>query len=286
MDTPEGQLPDPPLPATVDLRMFRRMPLDVLRLRDSDIARAENAEGFRCAVLAWCVSWHQVPASSLPDDNRALADLLGIGRTPRAVKEWLLLRETALRGFVKCSDGKLYHLVVAEMAIDSWGAHLKQKWKSMCSTLKKQAQRRKQVFHRPEFDLWITKECPEAVPYLSRWTRQHVPEDTGDVSPGHDPGVPRENAPKGREGKLSTNQSFPGDGHSPADSASGSTPGPKGPKSTPRADGEWRRDPTAADRKARSLGLTPGRGESHESVIRRIEVELHRRDREQRSAAA
>lgn len=63
----------PLVPADVDLRDFAFMPLDVLRLRDSDLASIEDAEAFRCSVLSWCVSWHQVPAASLPDDD-ALAD--------------------------------------------------------------------------------------------------------------------------------------------------------------------------------------------------------------------
>ena len=49
-------LPPPLVPAEVDLRDFAFMPLDVLRLRDSDLACVEDAEVFRCSVLSWCVS--------------------------------------------------------------------------------------------------------------------------------------------------------------------------------------------------------------------------------------
>lgn len=212
------QLPAPPLPASVNLQPFRRMPLDVARLRDSDMARDPNPEGFRCAVIAWCVAWHQVPAASLPDDDRALADLIGIGRTARAVKEWRELRDVALRGFVKCSDGRLYHRVVSEMAIEAWGAQLEQRWKSECGRLKKHGQRTKTKPELPTFNLWINRECPEAKPYMSRWTRHNVPEDTEQSpegqpqakqpeSPGKSP--PREG--KGREGTVEPNQRFPGD---------------------------------------------------------------------------
>jgi len=74
------QPPEPLTSKDVDLRDFAFMPLDVLRLRDSDLASVEDAEVFRCAVLSWCVSWHQVPAASLPDDDAVLARLLGFGR--------------------------------------------------------------------------------------------------------------------------------------------------------------------------------------------------------------
>jgi hypothetical protein len=109
---------DPLVPAEVDLRNFHYMPLDVVRLRDSDLAGVEDAEVFRAAVLAWCAAWHQVPAASLPDDDAILARLTGYGRD---LATWKRVREGgALRGFVRCSDGRLYHRVVAEKALEAW----------------------------------------------------------------------------------------------------------------------------------------------------------------------
>lgn len=109
---------DPLVPPEVDLRNFHYMPLDVVRLRDSDIAGVEDGEVFRAAVLAWCAAWHQVPAASLPDDDAVLARLTGYGRD---LATWRRVREAgALRGFVRCSDGRLYHPVVAEKALEAW----------------------------------------------------------------------------------------------------------------------------------------------------------------------
>jgi hypothetical protein len=109
---------DPLVPPEVDLRNFTYMPLDVVRLRDSDIAGVEDGEVFRAAVLAWCAAWHQVPAASLPDDDAVLARLTGYGRD---MATWRRVREAgALRGFVRCSDGRLYHPVVAEKAVEAW----------------------------------------------------------------------------------------------------------------------------------------------------------------------
>lgn len=111
-------LPAPPIDADVDLRDYPSMLLDVVRLRDSDLAAVPDAEVFRANVLSWCASWHQIPAGSLPDDDPALARLLGYGRD---VKSWAKLREAgALRGWVKCSDGRLYHPVVVEKAQEAW----------------------------------------------------------------------------------------------------------------------------------------------------------------------
>lgn len=116
----KADLPAPLTPPECDLRDFAFMPLDVVRLRDSDIAAHPDAEVFRAAVLCWSVSWHQVPAASLPDDDAAIARLIGMGRD---VKGWKKLRASgALRGFVLCSDGRLYHGIVAEKAVKSWEA--------------------------------------------------------------------------------------------------------------------------------------------------------------------
>lgn len=113
--------PIPLTPADCDLRDFPFMPLDVVRLRDSDLTSLETAEAFRAAVMLWCASWHQLPAASLPNDNRVLANLAGYGRV---VKEFEKEREGALRGWVLCSDGRLYHPVVAEKAVEAWRGKL------------------------------------------------------------------------------------------------------------------------------------------------------------------
>jgi hypothetical protein len=100
----------------LDLRDFPYMPLDVLRLRDSETAILCTGDEFRAAVLLWCAAWHQVPAASLPNDDRLLASLAGCGRDR---KLWTTIREGALRGFVECDDGRLYHPVIAEKAIEA-----------------------------------------------------------------------------------------------------------------------------------------------------------------------
>jgi hypothetical protein len=111
-------IPSPLVPAEADLTGYPFMPLDVRRLRDSRIAASSSGEEFRAAVLLWCASWHQLPAASLPDDDIELAQLAGFGRM---VKEWKKVKEGALYGWIKCSDGRLYHPVIAEKANEAWG---------------------------------------------------------------------------------------------------------------------------------------------------------------------
>src|SRR5690348_14850014 len=105
---------DPLVKSGVDLRNFTFMPMDVLRLRDSDLATLATGEQFKAAVLLWCAAWHQIPAASVPDDDRWLAKHSGAG------SRWPKVKEMALRGFVRCSDGRLYHPVIAEKANESW----------------------------------------------------------------------------------------------------------------------------------------------------------------------
>lgn len=111
------ETPTPPVPADCDLRDFAFMPLDVARLRDSDFAAIASGEEFRAAVLLWCASWHQVPAASLPSDERALSLLAGYGRDLRG---WAKVRAAAMHGWYLASDGRMYHPVVAEKAQEAW----------------------------------------------------------------------------------------------------------------------------------------------------------------------
>jgi hypothetical protein len=121
-------LPDPLVPPEVDLRNFKFMPLEVMRLRDSDMAAQANGEEFKASVLLWCAAWHQVPAGSLPDDDLVLARFSGAGPA------WRKVRAMALRGFVKCSDGRLYHPTVCEKAADSWESKQAQRKRTQAAT--------------------------------------------------------------------------------------------------------------------------------------------------------
>ena len=114
----------PLVPAHVDLRDFPYMPLEVVRLRDSDLMAIVSDAGFRAAVMLWCVAWHQLPAASLPDDDRLLCRLAGFGKDMGA---WLDVKEDALHNFVKCDDGRLYHTTIAEKALEAWEAKQRQR---------------------------------------------------------------------------------------------------------------------------------------------------------------
>ena len=108
--------PAPLIPPGTNLRSFPFMPLDVTRLRESDLAAIATGDEFRAAMLLWCAAWPQIPAGSLPDDDKTLAYLAGFGRNLEA---WSKCRAVAMRGFILCSDSRLYHPVICEKVIDA-----------------------------------------------------------------------------------------------------------------------------------------------------------------------
>ncbi|MCY0856883.1 DUF1376 domain-containing protein [Cupriavidus sp. D39] len=104
----------PPLtPPDCDLRDFPFMQLEIKRLLGSETWILGTGDERAAAIALWLESWHQVPAASLPDNDRMLVHL-------SQSKAWKRVKEHALRGWVKCSDGRLYHPVVAEKSLEAW----------------------------------------------------------------------------------------------------------------------------------------------------------------------
>ncbi len=163
------------------------MPLDVVRLRDSDLAAMESPEACWAAVLLWCASWHQIPAASLPNDDRVLANLAGFGRV---VKEWQKVKEGALRGWFECSDGRLYHPVIAEKANEAFSRKLEQAWRTECARIKKHNQR------HPDNE----QTTPTLEEYLSARHSTPRPDSVLKDKPASPEDVPRE-TPSNRQGE-------------------------------------------------------------------------------------
>jgi hypothetical protein len=170
------ELPPPPTPADADLTHYDDMPLEVRRLRDSGIAGVANAEVFRCAVLAWCAAWHQVPAGSLPDSDADLCRLVGLGRD---VKTWNRIKAGVLRGWRKFADGRLYHPVVAEKVIGGWNGTRLNRWAKDCDRIRKENKAREKRKERP----LALPDRPVALPLewppASAWNSAGTPPENG-----------------------------------------------------------------------------------------------------------
>lgn len=110
--------PAPMVAADVDLRGYQFMPLYGDRLMASETWIAASAEGKLAALRLW---WHayakEVPAGSLPDNDQLLANYAGYGV---AVKAWKKIKAEAMRGWVLCADGRLYHSFISDLVADAW----------------------------------------------------------------------------------------------------------------------------------------------------------------------
>jgi hypothetical protein len=125
----------PLTPPECDLRGMPFMPVDLVRLFDSDLYALSTGDEFKAAFTLFGKSFLQVPAGSLPSDDRILAHLSGAGA------RWAKVRDMALRGWIKCDDGRLYHPVVADKALEAWKARIAQRARTEAARQAKAAQR-------------------------------------------------------------------------------------------------------------------------------------------------
>ena len=111
--------PEPLVPAEIDLRGDGGFILDLGRIAASEFVARSSGDAFKAAFRLWCLAWQQVPASSLPDDDRVLAAWSGTGAA------WPEVKAMVLSGFVLCRDGRLYHRTLSELALEAWQAKQK-----------------------------------------------------------------------------------------------------------------------------------------------------------------
>lgn len=107
-------LPRPPIPAHVDVRDLDGFMLNTERLMASELMALSSGAEFKAAVALWCRAWKQLPAGSLPNDERVLAAFSGAG------DNWDAVKDMALRGFILCSDGRLYHPTLCGDAVKAF----------------------------------------------------------------------------------------------------------------------------------------------------------------------
>lgn len=111
------QLPTPLTPKDCDLRDFHGTLIDRHRLRASRFNSRANNDEWRAGVNLWLSASDEVPAGSLPDDD---IDLCRSADLHRDIQAWLTVKAVAMHGWVKCSDGRWYHPVVCEKALEAW----------------------------------------------------------------------------------------------------------------------------------------------------------------------
>ena len=181
----DHQLPAPLTPPDCDLRGLPYMPLDVIRLIDSDMFAETTGDEFKAAVALWCKSWTQVPAASLPNKDMVLAHLSG-----NAAK-WKRIKEGAMRGWILCSDDRWYHPVVAEKALAALPGREEFNHKRSAEAERKARERedRKALFEAlrghgvvPDWNVSTKALRALAAQYLSQQPPEHVTDSKRDMS--------------------------------------------------------------------------------------------------------
>lgn len=108
-------LPSPLTAVDCDCTDLDGFMLNTERLMASELVALSSHEVVAAALFLWCRAWKQRPAASLPDDDRVNA---AFSKLPLA--KFRKLKDEILRGFVKCSDGRLYHRVLSEEATGAY----------------------------------------------------------------------------------------------------------------------------------------------------------------------
>ncbi|MDF0501605.1 DUF1376 domain-containing protein [Burkholderia cenocepacia] len=239
-----NDLPNPLTPADCDLRNFREMPIDVPRLLGSDLVHDESPEACWSAMLLWCVSWHEVPAGSMPDNDEWLAKRAGYWHKGKLDPTWHDVRAGALHGWIKCTDGRLYHPVLAEKVNAAWFSKHRHAHDKLGERIRKRnkarAERGLAPLEVPELDAWIDMGRPlerELFPLefssasggSNKGSGGKAKSSGGNGTPFriHDagipaegaessPGIPPENALKGAERKGTEHVNPSGGGTAPA----------------------------------------------------------------------
>lgn len=129
----DASRPLPPVEPDLDLSGFSWVPLDTAMI----LKLIENAspDAVKAALALWAKCWREIPASSLPGDEKRIASLIGI-----SAQKWKVVREQAMDGFVLCADGRYYHTLISAQAIIAAKKSLKQRERAKSGWERRQGQ--------------------------------------------------------------------------------------------------------------------------------------------------
>lgn len=101
--------PEPPYPGDVRAKGWQ-FQLDVERIENSDTWTLTPQDMRPWLLMLWMRAWTQTPCGSLPAADELIAGRIGMDQRVFAVH-----RDTLMRGWYRCSDGRLYHAVLTEL---------------------------------------------------------------------------------------------------------------------------------------------------------------------------
>lgn len=178
MTTETLPLPEPPNGPEVDLRGFDFMPFYGEFLRRSGFnCRVTDAE-FRAGVNLWWSAWWQVPAGSLPDNDRELCKLADVDD----IRKWHRVKVGAMSGFAKFADNRFHHCFISVIARE---IHLKRRtasFKGKAGAAKRWKDNDKQ--HAPGNATGNAPAIPQTMPQpsLDPWLGQWLDDSKGEES--------------------------------------------------------------------------------------------------------
>lgn len=192
-------LPDPPYPPDTHVRGWK-FQIDHERLLSSDTWALAQPDERPWLLMVWHTAWVQRPAGAFTDDRAVIAAKIGMPQ-----KLFSAHADVLLRGFVRHSDGRLYHPVIVAQVIDWQERNRRERervraWRESSNTY---VTRNKRVSTTPEpepepdKDVEANASCPKAdasapepaapCPYEEIWKLwcAMLPELRKPVSPSH-----------------------------------------------------------------------------------------------------
>lgn len=172
-----------PAPFTTTDHDIMGMPgflLDTDRLLTSELHAVSTGDEFKAAVTLWCHAWKQVPAGSLPNNEKMLAGFSGAG------SKWKKVRGVALRGFILCDDGRLYHRVLCDDAIRAHAARVLAKSRTVNASNARRGRNGKRDDHRDD-DATSSVNPPLRDPSISISSSKRETAPSPSPSPGGEP---------------------------------------------------------------------------------------------------
>lgn len=104
----------PLVPMKCDLTSFPYLPIEVEKFTSSYAWISFNDTEKVAHINLLFKSWHQIPCSSLPNDDVLLAHYAAVGR------RWTKVKKQVLSEWKLAIDNRYYHPYVAQKALEAW----------------------------------------------------------------------------------------------------------------------------------------------------------------------
>ena len=169
--------PEPPYPGDTRVKGWQFM-LNHERINQSDTWALAPNDMRPWLLMLWHVAWQQTPAGSFSDNDQVIAAKIGMD-----YRMFTAHRDILMRGWVKHSDGRLYHPVITEQVV------------GYLDNCRREAQRKAD---------WRAKKAAEEAARKGNVPRDRRGTDVGVTTPEPEPEPePRERSPLAR-GELGT----------------------------------------------------------------------------------